>query len=430
MMDARADEEKGRETMRLRHKILGAAAAAAIGMAPIAATATELTLFHTWSNDSEMAALNTILKAFEDKTGDTIKSASVPHETAGESPLVSLVVAGTPPNLFIAAETGFYRDMRDKGLGQEVGTLFDKIGATQEFPETVRKAITIDGQIRKIPTGVHIDGMVYYNKKIAAAAGVDPSKWTSLADMWADEPKVEKAGYTFIAIGGNTFQAGYTFHALLAAVAGPDVFNHFYANPDKTVFDEKGVRDAIDLFLRIARQTDPGWVNRAWNDTTNTVIAGKALMQIHGDWMKGIWKGAGKKVGEDFGCINIPGTKAVSVTVDSFGILGGVKPDVLKAEMDFAATVVDPKVNAQFAFYKGSSPVRIDVPTDRLDACNVLVLDDLKKPNFSVESPFYIADTDWINSVWNVMYLAQSDPKMTTDQVIDKLKEQYVAVFK
>src|SRR6185312_9054219 len=110
------------------------------------------------------------------------------------------------------------------------------------FPETVLKAITIDGDVRKIPTAVHIDGMVYYNKKVAEQAGVDPTKWTSLEDMWADEAKVEKAGFTFIAIGGNTFQAGYTFHALLAAVAGPDIFNRFYGvkdgKIDKTVLDD------------------------------------------------------------------------------------------------------------------------------------------------------------------------------------------------
>jgi len=420
--------------MQFRFKLACAAAALAIGMAPMAASALELTLFHTWSNDSEMAALNTIIKAFEAKTGDTIKSASVPHETAGESPLVSLVVAGTPPNLFIAADAGFYRDLRDKGLGQEVGTLFDKIGATKNFPETVLKAITIDGEVRKIPTAVHIDGMVYYNMKVAQAAGVDPTKWTSLDDMWADEAKVEKAGYTFIAIGGNTFQAGYTFHPILAATAGPDIYNRFYGatkdgKPDPTVFDDPSVKKAIETMGKIFRQTDEGWVNRSWNDTTNTVIAGKALMQIHGDWMKGVWKGVGKKPGVDFGCINIPGTKAVSVTVDAFGILGGVAPDVLKAEEDFAATVVDPQVNAQFAFYKGSSPVRVDVPTDKLDQCNMLVLDNLKKPNFSVENTNYIADADWQNSVWNVMFSYQSDTKMTADDVIAKLKDEYKAVF-
>lgn len=420
--------------MHFRQKLMGSVAAVAIGLGPMAATAAELTLFHTWSNESEMAALNTIIDDFTGKTGNTVKTASVPHETAGESPLTSLIVAGTPPNLFIAAEAGIYRDLEDRGMGQEVGTLFDSIGATAAFPETVLKAITIDGKVKKIPTAVHLDGMVYYNKEVAAKAGIDPSQWTSLEDMWADQKKVEDAGFTFIAIGGNTFQAGYTFHALLAANAGPDVFNRFYGadnngEPDLTVLDDPAVRSTIELFRRIADQTDEGWVNRAWNDTTNTVITGKALMQIHGDWMKGVWKGAGKEVGTDFGCINIPGTKAVSVTVDSFGILGGVAPDVLQAELDFAASVVDPAVNAEFSFWKGSSPVRIDVPTDKLDACNVVVLDTLKQPGMSVQSPFYIADTDWINSVWNTMFTVQGDKAMTTDQVIEKLKSEYDAIF-
>jgi glucose/mannose transport system substrate-binding protein len=420
--------------MHLRHKLMGTVAALAIGFSPMAASAVELTLFHTWSNESEMAALNTIIDAFTKNTGNTVKTASVPHETAGESPLTSLIVAGTPPNLFIAADAGTYRDLESRGEGQDVGPLMDKIGATKAFPETVLKAITIDGKVKKIPTAIHIDGMVYYNIDVAKKAGVDPTKWASLDDMWADEKKVEDAGFTFIAIGGNTFQAGYTFHALLAANAGPDVYDRFYGatpdgKPDKAVFDDPAVKSTIQLFRRIAAQTDAGWVNRAWNDTTNTVISGKALMQIHGDWMKGVWKGAGKEVGKDFGCINIPGTKAVSVTVDSFGILGGVAPDVLKAEEDFAATIVDPKVNAQFAFYKGSSPVRVDVPTDKLDACNTLVLEDLKKPGMSVQNTNYIADADWQNSVWNVIFTAQGDKNMTDDQVIDKLKSEYDAIF-
>lgn len=408
------------------------ALAFALTTASTTAFAEELTLFHTWSNESEMAALNTIIDKFQE-SGNTITAASVPHETAGESPLVSLFVANTPPNLFIAADAGFFRDLKKQGKSQDVRALFDKIGATKAFPEMVLKSITIDGEILKIPTAVHIDGMVYYNKMVAEKAGIDPTKWTSMDDMFADQKKVEDAGFTFIAMGGNTFQAGYLFHALLAANAGPDVYNRFYGaadgKPDPAVFDDPGVRSTIDLFRKITGATDAGWVNRAWNDTTNTVIAGTALMQIHGDWMKGQWRANGKVLGTDYGCINIPGTKALSVTVDSFGILGGVDEPTLKAEEDFAATVVDPVVNAAFAVQKGSSPVRLDVPTDNLDACNTLVMDSLKKPDFSVQNPFTIADGDWINSVWNTMFTYQGDANMTTDQVIDMLKSEYGAIF-
>lgn len=413
--------------MKLTH-LLGTAMALALGTAP-AARAVELTLWHSWSNDSEMAALNTIIDEFTTR-GHTVVAASTPHETAGESPLTSLFVAGTPPNLFIAAQSDFYQDLKSQGLSQDVGPLFERIGATAAFPDVVKKAITIDGEMLKIPVAVHIDGMVYYNRQVAAEAGVDPAAWTSLDDMWADQAKVEAIGKTFIAIGGNTFQAGYTFHPLLAAVAGADVYQRFYAGtPDETVFDEPGLREAIETFRRIAGQTDPGWVNRAWNDTTNTVINGDALMQIHGDWMKGVWRINDKEVGTDFGCVNIPGAKAVAVTVDAFGILGGVDEETLAAEEEFASIVVDPQINAEFAYLKGSTPVRLDVPTDKLDACNEVAMANLAKPELTVENPFYIGDTDWINSVWNTMYTFQGDPSMTTDDVIEMLRSEYDAIF-
>ncbi|MFI0842992.1 ABC transporter substrate-binding protein [Mesorhizobium sp. IMUNJ 23232] len=401
-----------------------------ISASPFAtAGATELKLFHTWSNESEIGALNVIVKEFESR-GNTITEMSVPHEQAGSSPLVSLIVAGTPPNVFINSEPSLYRDLSKRGLGQPLDATFNEIGATPNFPETVLRSITVDGEIRKIPTGVHIDGMIYYNKHVAEQAGVDPTKWTSLDEMFADMEKVQKAGFTFIGMGGNTFQAGYLFHALVAAVAGPDIYNRFYQEkPDETVFDEKGLRDAIDVFRKITNQADPGWVNRQWNETTNTVIAGKTLMQIHGDWMKGQWLANKKVLGEDFACVNIPGTKALSVTVDAFGILGGVPEDQLKAELEFAKIVVDPKINAEFASIKGSSPVRLDVPSDKLDACNQLVLESLKKPGFSVQNPFNISDPDWQNSVWNTMYTFQGDPDMTPDDVIEAFKSEYAAIF-
>ena len=106
--------------------------------------------------------------------------------------------------------------------------------------------------------------MVYYNKKVAEAAGVDPTKWTSLDDMFADQEKVQKAGFTFIAMGGNTFQAGYLFHALLAAVAGPGHLQPLLQarRPTRRCSTRQGLRDTIEVFRKITSQADAGWVNR------------------------------------------------------------------------------------------------------------------------------------------------------------------------
>jgi glucose/mannose transport system substrate-binding protein len=395
------------------------------------AAATELTLLHSWSNASEIAALQVYVRAFEAR-GHEIAELAAPHEQAGLSPLVSLILAGRPPNVFVASQTNMYREIRGRGLGQTLGEHFRRIGAWEKFPPIVREVISVDGEARKIPTGIHVDGMIYYNTRVAAAAGVDPLAWGTLDEMFQDIGKVRKAGYNFMAVGGNTFQAGYLFHALLAALGGRQIFYEFYRDkPNLSVFESPELRSAIELFRRITSQADPGWNNRSWAESTNTVISGKTLMHYHGDWMKGQWKANGKRLGEDFNCINLPGAKALSVTVDSLGILGGkgVTAQTLEAELEFATIVVDPAKNGEFAALKGATPVRADAPASGLDQCNQLVLNSLLRENFSVQNPFYVGDSDWINSVWNTMYTFQCDERMSTDDVLRRLRSEHRAIF-
>lgn len=94
-----------------------------------------------------------------------------------------------------------------------------------------------------------------------------------------------------------------------------------------------------------------------------------------------------------------------------------------------ASILVDPVNNAEFAFYRGSTPERVDAPADRLDACNKLVLDSLAKDGISVLNPFYISDGDWVNSIWNTMFTFQGDPVMTADDAIAKQQDEYDAIF-
>ena len=97
-------------------------------LAAAPARATELTLLHSWSNESEIAALRVYVKAFEAR-GHKLVELSAPHEQAGLSPLVSLILAGNPPNVFAASQTNMYREIRDRGLGQTLGEHFRCIGA-------------------------------------------------------------------------------------------------------------------------------------------------------------------------------------------------------------------------------------------------------------------------------------------------------------
>jgi len=404
-------------------------AALMLSVSVIAAQAEDLVVFQNWSSPSEVAALNVLKDAVALKGINWI-DITIPHDTGSNVTLMNLVAGQQPPNIFIENSADVYRDLSKMGLGLDLTQALTDSGALAHYPEVVRASITVDGEVRKFPLGVHIDGMLYYNLDVAAKAGVDPKAWTSLDQMYADFDKIRAAGFQPLAVGAQQWQIGYLTHALIAAVGGQGVYNKIYGEePDSSALDSAEVRTAFEWLRKFQQQADEGSVNRDWNMTTNSVIAGQALMQIHGDWMKGEWRAAGKEAGKDFGCLQIPGAMAVPVTVDSWGALGGQSAEKTAAEILFAQTVADAAVNAAFAIVKGATPVRNDAPTEGLDACAMKVLDILKDSSMQVRNPHAMVDADWGNAIWEVAFNYWSDPAMTTDAAVAELHKQFETIL-
>ncbi len=294
-----------------------AAFGAALLLSAVPVSAADLVIYHGWSSPAEVAALN-ILKTGLEAKGNTWTDLAIPHDSGASVSLVNLITGGNPPNVFMESNPGIYRDLMSQGLSLDLTQWFNDNGILPNLPDSVRKVIEVDGKIVKVPTALHIDGMVYYNLEVAKAAGVDPQAWTSLDAMFADFDKIKAAGYIPLALGGQQWQVGYLLHALTAAVAGPDIYSGIYGtDPTIETLDSPEFRATLEMLRKFQQNTDEGSINRDWNVTTNMVITGKALMQIHGDWMKGEWRAVGNEAGVDFGCVKIPGAEAIVVTVDT-----------------------------------------------------------------------------------------------------------------
>lgn len=405
------------------------AAALLLGAAPLAATAEELIVYHGWSSKAEVAALNILQSALNEK-GHTWKDLAIPHNSGVNVSIVNMVTGGDPPNAFVTSDPHIFRDLAGLGLERDLTDYYKEIGAADGFFPIVRELSTVDGKMVKVPLFLHIDGMVYWNMDVAKKAGVDPTAWKSVDEMIADFPKIKEAGFVPAAVGGQAFQVGYLFHAMVAAIAGPDIYNRIYSEtPDPTAFDTPEVRKAIEVVRAFSLEATPESENRPWNETTNTVISGQALFHIMGDWMKGEWLAAGKVPGVDFGCQVIPGSLAVPVTSDAMGILGGQSAEKDKAELDLVAAFVDPIVSAKANQQKGSTSPRADAPTEYRDACNQVAMDAMNKPNGAVKNPFNVITGDWNNGIWTAMYNFWSDKNLTTDDAVAELKDAYDLTF-
>lgn len=411
--------------MKLKSTIAAMTAGLMLGTAPVMAVGAELVIYHSWSSGPEVAALNVLRGGLEEK-GHSWTDIAIPHSTGSNVNLMSLITGGQPPNVFMESNPGVFRDIANMGMGFPLTDFFEENGYLDQLPASVAASIRVDGEVVKVPTALHIDGMVYYNKSVAEAADVDPASWGSIEEMFDAFDAVREAGYDPLAVGSQPFQVGYLLHALTAAVAGPETYSAIYGSEvDPAALDSEGFRATLETLRLFSNEAGPAAENRPWNETTNEVITGNALMQIHGDWMKGEWAASGATPGQEYGCIQIPGALAVVVTVDAWGLLGGVSEEMAQAELDFASVVLDPEIQGTFAAEKGSTPVRLDVAEDALDACSAEVLDILADPDHQVQNPHNTADSDWYNSTWEVAFNFWSDRNMSVDDAIAQMQSNY-----
>ena len=391
------------------------------GVLSASASAADLVVYHNWASPAELAALNVLRDALEAR-GHRWMPLAIPHDANGDIDVVQLIAGGTSPNVFLQMQPEIYRALDGEGKVLHLDEQFAGNGVLAQLPQVVCDAITIDGAIVKIPAAIHADAMLYYNRDVAAAAGIDPEAWTSLEDMWSDFDAVRAAGFQPIAIGAQPWQVGYLTHALVASLGAPDVYTGLYGETtDPAVLYDASLLDVFAWLRRFQQEADAEAVHRDWNMATNMVISGAALLQLQGDWMKGEWRAAGKNDVEDFGCRFVPGAAHLPVTVDSWGLLGGVSPEMEAAERAFADLVVDAEVQARFATAKGSTPVRLDARGD-IDSCSKKALQALDRADFALPTPHLTASPAWIAAIWTVANDYWNDTAMTPADAVAALK--------
>ena len=192
-----------REVRMSTLRIIGIAGALLAAASAGVARAEEQVVYTNWSHTSEEAALRVLRDAWE-KQGHKWKDLAIAHDFGVNVSLINMITGGNPPTIFMNSDPGLIRDMVKQGLGFPLTKLYTDYGVVQHLPAAVLRNVTVDGEIMKAPVTLHIDGMIYYNKHVADAVGVDPKSWKSLDDFFAVYDKVAAAGYIPLAQGGES----------------------------------------------------------------------------------------------------------------------------------------------------------------------------------------------------------------------------------
>jgi glucose/mannose transport system substrate-binding protein len=348
-----------------RISIVAVAFTAALAMKP--AFAQKADVMHWWTSGGESRAVAVFAKEYDQRGGTWVDDASVGPQ-AEHAAALNRIAGGNPPtamqwNIGVAV-----RQLAEQGVLAQLDDLAKQGNWLPNLPPLLVKHMSYDGHVIAVPVDLHGANYQFYSVKIFNDLKLQPPKtWDEFLAM---APKIKAAGYIPLAYGANAQQVDWLFEAVLAGAGGKDLYRKVWVDHDAKAAGSAEMAHVFDIMGQLRQYVDAGSPGRKWNDTLALVETNKAALMIVGDWAKGDFAAAGKKLGTDYGCQMAPGNQdAYVMTVDVFVFPKTSNADQIAAQKKLAQLMMDPAVQTRFNAFKGALPARLDANIADLDAC-------------------------------------------------------------
>jgi glucose/mannose transport system substrate-binding protein len=411
------------EEYHMKYKSMVAALAVTVSMAFIGSVkAADVEVTHWWTSGGEAAAVAEFAKAF-DATGNKWVDGAIAGSGDVARPIISSrILGGNPPGATQfnpghdadeMIKAGLMLDLTDLAKAEDWANILR--------PKSQLDSCTVDGHIYCVPVNLHSAQWMWTNRKIFKDAGLEPPKnWNELI---ADAPALKAKGIQPLAVAQG-WAVTLLATDLMVAVAGVDNYVKVYKDRDLTIAagPEMGkVFAALDAARKIV---DPKTVVPQWNEAVGQVISGKAAANVMGDWAGGEFQVAKMKAGEDYDCL--PGlglTPVLNTGGDVFFFPKNKDPEVEKAQLKMASTMVTKEVQVAFNLKKGSLPMRADVDISAANDCMKKGLAILADAKAVFPNDAQMIDRDSINQVTDILNNFWADPSVTAEAAQAKFVE-------
>lgn len=342
-----------------------------------AAHAADLEVTHWWTSGGEAAAVSEFAKAFNENTDHNWIDGAIAGSGGTARPIIiSRIIGGDPMGATQLNHGRQAEELIEAGLLTDLTELAEQQGWKDIVnPPSLLEACTFEGRIYCVPVNIHSWQWMWLSHGAYEAAGIPvPSDWNAFIES---APKLQEAGIVPLAIGQQSWQQRGAFDVLSVAIAGVDAWRKVVVDRDVDAAmgpEYQNVFAAIETARQLAADSNV----QDWNQATNMVITGKAGAQIMGDWAQGEFQIAEQVAGEDYTCLPGLGINEILDTGgDAFYFPVIDDPEVQKAQLELASTLISPDVQVAFNLKKGSLPVRSDIDLSAANDCMQKGLDIL-----------------------------------------------------
>ena len=348
----------------MKFKTLFAASVAfAVAGTSLAHAEPQAEVLHWWTSGGEAKSVAVLQKEFASRGGKwTDMPVAGGGGDAAMAALRARVLAGNAPTA-VQLKGPAIQEWYEEGVLANISSVAKAQGWADVLPASIAGHMKCEGKWCAAPVNVHRIDWIWANAAVLAKNGISmPTSWS---EFNAAAAKLQAAGVTPLAHGGQAWQDATVFEAVALGIGGPEFFQKAFVELDQATLKSNTMVKVFDQMRIMRGFVDNNFSGRDWNLATAMVMNGEAAFQIMGDWAKGEFLAAGKRPGIDFLCASTPGDGFL-YNVDSFAMFAVDGSDKTDGQLLLAELIVGIRRDAQFGLVLtlGSSGVLVELVGD------------------------------------------------------------------
>jgi glucose/mannose transport system substrate-binding protein len=260
----------------------------------------------------------------------------------------------------------------------------DEVALRDEWDEVVPFGIQRLSKYRghwiAAPINTHSTNWLWINQHLLAQLGSPPAP-----DTWEDFlallQRAKNAGMLPLAIGHEAWEHTLLFESVAVSRIGAERYRRAFIDLDAHALP---LEMAIDIFARmrlLSAFIDPGFAQRRWDQATDLVRSGKALLQVQGTWVGGEFRQHGLVAPRDYQCLRFPDTQGVVLFNSDQYVFPKTGPGSPEARAKLLEILLEKHFQGELNHRSGAIPARVDVPKEYFDSCAQGAIVDLRGAN-------------------------------------------------
>jgi glucose/mannose transport system substrate-binding protein len=324
-----------------------------------------LQIYHWWTAPGEREAADAMFAALKAAYPDIIVDENPNPGGGGVNQRVVLqsrIAAGDYPDTFQTLGGAELKNYVDSGVLKPLDDFYKETGYDKVIPGPLLKAVSVNGHPYVVPLNMHIQNILYYNKKLFDELQLAaPTTFDELIAA-CETIKTAKPDMVCLGLGSKEkWEDAFVFDSIYLELAGPENYVKLYKG-EIDVTQDANYKTALERFAQLIPYINTDHSSLTWDQAVALVGSGKAAMTLMGTWAIGAFtKGSNWQPGVDFGAVTFPQKpeRILLFHPDTYGIT--VKAPNPSATMDWLKVVASADLQIPTDVTQGGLFARTDI---------------------------------------------------------------------